>query len=79
MKLVIRCGVCGTELFSTAFIETLPEMEKIRFLAFLGGAKAFMNDDEAFKYTIAFSMGLRHFIDEHPDKLKELFKMEVEK
>jgi hypothetical protein len=53
-------------------------MEKIRFLTFLGGAKAFMNDDEAFKYTVAFSMGLRHFIDEHPDKLKELFKMEVE-
>jgi hypothetical protein len=79
MKLVIRCGICGAELFSTALLESLPEEKRALTLTLLGLSKTLMGGDEGyFRYYVAFTVGLRHLMEEHPDKLRELFRMEAE-
>ncbi|MEM1981186.1 MAG: hypothetical protein DSO02_02245 [Hadesarchaea archaeon] len=82
MEVVVKCGICGEVLFrgsQLSWIQELPEEVKRQLSEALGLLREVSWQDPSFaRDLVLFSIALRHLSSNHPEKLRELVKVEME-
>jgi hypothetical protein len=82
MEMVVRCGICGEVLFrgsQLSWLQELPEEVRKQLSEALGLLREVSWENPSFaREVVLFSIALHHLSSRHPEKLRELVRVEEE-